>query len=338
MERTIDRLGLDLSGMVVLTEAATRIFAVTAPMAALAGADRVWAVAADTAYGSAAGATETTRLLARSCGVESRLSTSSSLSTAILREADIVTNLGSVRPLDAARVRALKRTAVIALMCEAWELRPGDIDVEACRSHGVPVLGTNEDHPAVDVWRDVGMLAVRLLLDAQIEVRRSDVLVVSSDAFGPVITEHLASTGARARLTSTLREVRPDELGGVDALLVADYTRDDEIIGADGDMTVADVAAAAPSLVVVQVAGRVDVSGLMDAGVTVSPPLPLPAHRMASTLAAIGPRPVIELHGAGLRVGQWGVSLRRRGIEALDVLGTGGDELAQPVRTGAAST
>ena len=44
MRSSMDRTGLDLMGMTILTEAATGAYGVTAPLAALAGAQRVLAV------------------------------------------------------------------------------------------------------------------------------------------------------------------------------------------------------------------------------------------------------------------------------------------------------
>lgn len=90
------RLGLDLHGTTVITEAATGPFAVTASIAALAGAS-VEAVAADSSYGSSHEAAEATMLVARSCGVGDKINLADRQS-AKFEKADIVTNLGFVRP------------------------------------------------------------------------------------------------------------------------------------------------------------------------------------------------------------------------------------------------
>jgi len=52
-----------------------------------------------------------------------------------------------------------------------------------------------------------------------------------------------------------------------------------------------------------------DVAALRRHGVAVYPGEDLPSRRMAHTLAALGPRPVIELHTAGLKVGEIGVAM-----------------------------
>src|SRR5947209_6969610 len=52
MQSAVDRCRLDLSGAVVLTEAASGPYVVTPLLAALAGADKVFALARTTRYGS----------------------------------------------------------------------------------------------------------------------------------------------------------------------------------------------------------------------------------------------------------------------------------------------
>lgn len=330
IRRTIAFLELDLSGLVVLTEAASGPYAVTPVLAALAGAERVIAVTRASRYGTVEAVTAQTRALADLCGVNVAVSAAprpgdggprsaptveihADRSLDLFAAADIVTNLGFVRPIDADVAAAMKPTAVVPLMCEGWEIRPGDVDLAACRARGIPVLSTNEDYPGLEVFAYSGWLALKMLFDAQIEVHKSRLAVVSSDKFGPVIADRLDRADAVVRLLPHLRGVPAAALADLDALIVADYTRDDQIIGPDGDLSAGELAAAAAGATVVQFAGRVDVAGLTAAGVQVYPGIEMPGHRMALTLAALGPRPVIELHAAGLKVGERAVRARLAG-------------------------
>jgi hypothetical protein len=238
----------------------------------------------------------------------------------VISEADIVTNLGFVRPIDASFVQALKATAVIPLMCEAWECRAGDVDLAACATRGIPVLGTNEDAPGVEVFSFAGPLAGALLLEAGLEILKSDVVVVSPDRFGPVIAGWLARAGARVTLLASLRtSAALEAIGRADAVLLADYSRDSLVIGDGGDLTSAAFARSAPGATVVQFAGALDASGLRRCGIAVFPPQTVGPVRMARTLAHVGPRPVIELHTAGLKVGQLAAQARRRGESAIEI-------------------
>ncbi|MEJ5200483.1 MAG: hypothetical protein WHX53_16305, partial [Anaerolineae bacterium] len=125
--------------------------------------------------------------------------------------------------------------------------------------------------------------------------------------------------GASVRLLEHLRGVPAAALADLDALIIADYTRADQIIGPDGDVTAAMLADMCPGATLIQFAGRVDVAGLTAAGVHVHPGMELPPHRMALTLAALGPRPAIELHAAGLKVGELAARARLAGRPAAEI-------------------
>jgi hypothetical protein len=316
IRQTIRFFELDLAGLVVLTEAASGPYVVTPVIAALAGADRVIALTRASRYGTIEAVMVQTQALAELCGVivEIHADRTPTLFTA----ADIVTNLGFVRPLDAAAIAAMKPTGVIPLMCEGWEIRPGDVDLAACARRGIPVASTNEDFPGLEVFAYSGWLALKMLFEAQIEAHKSRLAVVSSDKFGIVIADRLCRAGADARLLPDLR-VPAAELSGLDALIIADYTRDDLIVGPNGDLSAAALAAVCPEATLVQFAGRIDVAGLSAHGMTVFPGVELPGHRMAFTLAALGPRPVVELHAAGLKVGELAARARLAGCSIVEL-------------------
>jgi hypothetical protein len=136
-------------------------------------------------------------------------------------------------------------------------------------------------------------------------------------------------------VTDLRKAAHREKLQIIDALVVADYRRDDWIVGAGGDITVQDLAEAAPTVAVLQFAGRVDAAGLVDQGLVVYPSHEVGARRMGQTLAELGPRPVIELHTAGLKVGETAARARRCGLDAAaaeaEVLRT--SALAQPLRS-----
>ncbi len=307
---TISLLKLDLTGLTVLTEAASGPFVVTPVIAAMAGAERVIALTGDSRFGSGDSVIAQTHAMAALCSVPSRIEVYNHRNVEFFACADIITNLGFVRPLNQEAVSAMKSDAVISLMCEAWELRPKDIDLDVCRKHKIAVLATNEDFPSLDVFGNIGWLCTQLLIDAQIELHNSKLVIVSSDKFGRFIERFLARSGVQAILVSHLDL---HIVNGMDAVVIADYTRYEEIIGNAGDVTPADLARAAPDVTVVQLAGRVDTEALKRHGLTIYPGVDLESRRMVRTLAALGPRPVVELHAAGLKVGEIAHRARRTG-------------------------
>jgi hypothetical protein len=298
MNAAIERLGLQLGGYAVLTEAATGAYAVTPVLAALAGA-RVFALANATRYASADEIQEATLGLARVAGVRDSIELVHEKDPGLLRRVDIVTNSGQVRPIDKAMVSHLKSSSVVPLMYEAWEFRATDVDLDACRSRGIAVAGTNEKHPAVDVFSFLGMMAVRQLHDAGIAVLGSHIALVCDNDFEPFIRSGLESCGAKVwqarRLT---RQVLNPQC---DAVLVALKPGDTPVLTTvDANL----LGQHAPGTIVVQYWGDVDRKALAEFGVPVWPRQEPPAGHMAVLPSAIGPEPIVRLQAGGLKVGE----------------------------------
>jgi len=304
IKRQISFLQLDLSELTILTEAASGPYVVTPVIASLAGAKRIIALTRNSNYATVDDVIAQTRALESLCDVKTVSEIHTERSLNLFSDADIVTNLGFVRPLDENAIFSMKQTAVIPLMCEAWEFRPGDVDLDACNSRNIPVVGTNEDFPGLEVFSYSGFLCAKMLFEAQIEIHKSNILVVSSDKFGVVIARHLSQLGASITHVKDLRTMSPASLQDLDAVVLADYTRSDTIIGSNGDISTESFVSNAIGATIIQFAGVVAVDELSAQGIKIYPRIKLTPHRMAQTLAYLGPRPVLELHAAGLKVGE----------------------------------
>lgn len=305
MTEAIGRCQLDLAGHTVLTEGASGPYVVTPVLAALAGA-RVYAVAATTSYATDKELQATTAELGRLAGVADRLHMVGEKSAQVIGAADIVTNSGQVRPIDAAMVAQMKPSAVVTLMYESWEYRPADVDLGACRARGIRVAGVNEDHPAVDFFAFLGPMAIKQLHDAGISVYRSRIVLLCDNSFGPFIAKSLQNCGAEVvaapRLTPTV--LSPP----CDAVLLALRPASEAVVTAEDAKILGE---RAPGTVLVQYWGDVDRASLAAAGVPVWPPESPRAGHMAVLPSAIGPEPVVRLQSAGLKVGE----LLARGLE-----------------------
>jgi len=305
MEQSIAAMFLNLSGLIVLTEAASKNYVHTPVIAALAGADKVYAVTRDSIYGKVSEIADFTYTLSELCGVREKIEVLTEKTQEILKEADIITNLGFVRPINSEMVAWMKDTAVIPLMCEAWEFRASDIDVEACRAKGIPVIATNEDAPGLEVFNFSGCLCLKMLFELEIEVYKSKIVVVSSDKFGRVIEKNLRLLGADVYLVSELETERSrGYLVNSDAIVIADYTSMDTFIGHKAHITTEELVNLSHGVSIVQFAGKVDLAELNKFGIRYFPNKEVGALRMGLTLASLGPKPIIDLHCAGLRVGE----------------------------------
>jgi hypothetical protein len=321
IEQAVAKFELDLSNLTVFTEAATGHYALTATIAASARAEKVLAIAADSRYGTASEAAEATLALARDRKVVNRIEVIRSKTDQRIAQADIITNLGFVRPIDKALLRHLKQTAVIPLMWETWEFRPEDLDLEAARGSGIAVLGTNEHHPDLMIPGYVGHIALKLLLETEVEVYRSEIVVIGSGEFAVQTQATLGSAGAKVTLVPATRESLRSEparqaFRSADAIVLMEHQERNQIIGAKGMITAPELHELNPVLTIVHVTGGVDRAALEELGITCHPARFAPPAYMSAATDYLGPRPLIDLHAAGLKVGELLVRARQRGLSA----------------------
>ena len=316
MASAVLELELALAGRVVVTEAATGAYGVTPVLAALAGAREVHAVAGDSRFGTAEEALASTQDLAAAAGVGHRIELLTSKDAAPLDDADIVTNSGHLRPLDGPTVARMKPGAAIPLMYEAWELRPQDVNLAACRLRGIRVAGTNERHRAVNVFSFLGLMAIKLLTDAGVAVCSSRLLLLCDNPFREHIQRGLVSAGAQVVTRERLHDGPID--ARCDAVIVALRPAAQPVPSAADAALLAD---RAPGAVLVQFWGDVDRDALSTAAVPVWPEAPPAPGHMAILPSAVGPEPIVRLQAGGLKVGEVlcnSPGLRRRDLDYLD--------------------
>jgi hypothetical protein len=299
MRRTIAECDLQLQNAIVLTEAATGAYAVTPVVAALAGAEKVYALTRNSRYGTIEEVRALTRRLAEIAGVSDRIVWIDEKTPDIVGEADIITNSGHLRPLDAETIGWMKSSAAIGLMYEAWEFRPEDLDLNACRQRGIQVAGVNERHPAVDVFSFLGIMAVKLLLDAGIAVYKSNVLLLCDNPFRSFIERGLLQAGASVD-TVDLLAVAPSDRA-YDAILVALQPQPELVLSA------ADAEAIAknwPGALVAQYWGDIDRPSLIAQNIPICPEIEPKAGHMGILPSAVGPEPIIRLQTGGLKAAE----------------------------------
>jgi hypothetical protein len=299
MQQAIERCDLQLQNTIVLTEAATGAYAVTPVIAAIAGAEKVFALTQNSRYGTIEDVIAQTRQLAEIAGASDCIEFITEKSSEIVAQADIITNSGYVRPIDAETIGWMKPTSVIPLMYEAWEFRPYDVDIQACRQRGIKVAGTNERHPAVDVFSFLGIMAIKLLVDAGIAVYKSNVLLLCDNHFAEFIEKGLVNAGASVDIFNAISVAPKDK--GYDAILVAMQSQSEPVLSAiEAEL----IAEQWHGVVVAQFWGDIDRSAFLYTQVPVWPPDAPKKGHMAILPSAIGPEPIIRLQAGGLKVGE----------------------------------
>jgi hypothetical protein len=309
-KEAILKFDLSLGGLEVLTEAATGYFMFTPIIAAIAGAVKVYAITKDSQYGKASDIRDGTMALARYFGVENGIQVISSSDDPEIAKADIITNLGHVRPLDRSFLSRLKKTAVIPLMYEAWEWRPVDLDLVECREMGIPVLATNEEHERLQTMRYVGHLSLKLLFEMKIEIFDSRIVVLGSGKFGGAVASSLRDGGSSVSHIETespqvlkKKEVL-ESLRQCEAVVIAEHVCREQLIGPCGPISAENLRRLNSSLVLAHIAGNVDQEDIKRSGLIHRPEKFARSGYMSVNTEYLGPRPCIDLHTAGLKIGE----------------------------------
>lgn len=326
MEQAVATFALDLRGLSILTEAASGYFALTPFLASLGGADRVFALLSDSKHGTIDEIRELHTTLAREFGGESRIEYLTDRTDSRIGQADIVTNLGFVRPIDRDFLDRCKSTVVIPLMWETWEFRPEDLDLTECRRRHIPVLGTNEHHPDLQIFDYIGCIALKALFHMEVEVLRSSIIVLGSGEFADSVIRQLTALGARIAHVipgqrSTLAANR-ELILNADAMVVVEHQERKELIGQRGMFQLQDFFLENSRIPFIHICGGVDQEIVKAAGVRCFPENGF-AHpgNMSLTTAFVGPKPLVDLHAAGLKVGEVMSRARIAGLTGKDLEG-----------------
>jgi hypothetical protein len=322
-QREIAARRLDLSGLRVLTEAAVGYQRLTPVVAALAGADQVFAVGRDSVSASRRDAEAQTGWLAAMAGVQERIRFFPTRLQAPLHTVDIVTDLPGVRPVDEAIVRNLTAGAVVTLMRGTAAWHATDVDVASCRRAGIPVAGLDED--AVGLYRWTALTAVHGFLELGVEIAGATLAVAGDGAAYGHVVRALAQLGARVLVVTPENAGRVALYGGekigadladeaarsrlteAEALALCPGEPGRRMVGPRAEIGAAPLAALAPHLAVLCLAGEVDRRGLATAGLTC---WPAEGHAVPADLL---PQAVVALHTAGLKVGEVMARARQRG-------------------------
>lgn len=306
---SIQKFDLNLHGRMVLTEAASGNYVVTPVIAAAAGA-QVTALTRDSVYGSVEEVRQQTFDLADAMNVADRIQIVTDISSMDLGRFDIVTNCGFLRPLNRNFVSRLSSSCVIPLMYEPWEFREGEIDLAACREKGIKVYGTNESDPRLRTMDYIGLTVLYLLLNEKLSPFSANILVLGCNQFVEPIARTLQGNGYNYKVVTNYDEtINPSEF---DAIVVAEYSDARLLIGTDPESYI-NVRKIEPQTHLIHIAGNVDLVG---AGFSFTPEQPRPFRFMSYTTDFIDPQAVIDLHTAGLKVGEGMLEANQLGLPA----------------------
>jgi glycosyltransferase involved in cell wall biosynthesis len=303
MKQAIRHFRLDLNGLTVLTEAASGNYRFTC-LAAAAAQGKVLAYGRDSRFGSFSDIKKNIHSIASELGVENNIEFIDSIDAQAVGAADIITNSGFLRPLNKEKLSAAKDSAVIPLMWETWEFRPEDLDVSYCWEKNIMVLGTNESFPYLSTMGYLGVVVKKLLFEAGVEVFRSRIGIIANKHFSHYISHSLQNEQVETIELKSGRAEILEFLKDADALVLADNTSEDLIIGKGGLVTAEEISQINPHLVLIHVAGNIATDEIRSNNISLLPSHIAPVKHMSVTTDYVGPRPAIDLNIAGLKVGE----------------------------------
>lgn len=307
--KSISELNLNLNGFTVLTEAGTNDYLYTPLIPYYAGAGKIYVWIKDSVYGMADDIKKSFLFVCEKNNINLEKFEFALNSKPIehIKNTDILTNSGFIRPINNELIQNLKPNAVIPLMYEKWELRGSDIDVELCKKKGIKIGGTWESHPNVRVFDMCGMLAVKMAMNAGFEVSGNSIIVWSDDNFGKVISEAFKRNDAQ-RVVQTLDKNELKSLldENFDFIFFCSYSEKREIISNDNNsvLNIDEIKEKCPNLCVIHLYGKLDADRCKQDGVYFYPVKNGCISKMSCTLSELGPLPVIRLITAGFKVGE----------------------------------
>lgn len=300
----IHTLELDLSRNIVLTELGSGAYMFSTIIPALAGARKIYAWTKDTKYGPANLLIEQCKAYLDLLAIDTKVFFRTSSNIDDIKDADIITNSGMLRPLNSAFLSHLKPGAVIPLMYEAWEIREADIDLPFCKKNKIPVAGTLESYEGSEVFQYIKPLCAKLCLDAGFEVMGNKIIVWSNDDFGKKAKEAFLENHAREVVLTSDVGVLSAHVSDADFVFLCDYNETRPYFGKLGILDVHKLQELNPDIGIVHLYGEVDAKQLQALGITVYPLFNGRSKTMSFTLAHVGPAPVINLLVGGFKVGQ----------------------------------
>jgi hypothetical protein len=306
-KKMIDVLQLDLSGKIVLTEVGSENYLFTPVIAALANAKKVYVWTRDSNYELGLFNKINCLNICYICGggIENRLEFSvNERPDNNIREADIITNSGFLRPLDENFLKKTKPGCVIPLMFESWEARDYDIDIDFCKKNNIKVAGTWENYPDIKVFDAIGPLCVKVALNAGFEIFQNNIIVWSSDIYGDKAVSAFRHFGANSVIKTSDVNYVYKNFDNVDFLFICDYKEKKQFFGINAIFDVEKLKSINSSFGVVHLIGGVYHEILTINNISVYPKRFGYASRMSETLSYLGMSPIINLQVAGFKVGQ----------------------------------
>jgi len=332
VKEQIKNFNLDLSGLTVITECASGFYAYNTFVPILANAKKVIAVSKTTSYGTFEENKKNIEDLAEKLNIDiSNLEVVEKLEEHHLKEADIVTNSGLVRPITSDMMSKMKNTSVIPLMWETWEFRDEDLDLSSAIENDILVLGTKETSKEIDMRGYAGVLGLAVLVYLNLEVYKTKVVLFGNEVLGNAIVETFEKNNVEYlwfvespcnKNQKPYKELEDYKhiIKSYDVVLFAEHSYRDEILTKEHGVTLKELSELNEEIKIGVIAGNINEQELKNSSLEYFPKKIMPAGYMSFQPYHMGAKPVIELFSAGLKIGEQMAKCRLNGMNLEDTI------------------
>ena len=332
VKEQIKNFNLDLSRLTIITECASGFYAYNTFVPILANAKKVIAVSKTTSYGTFEENKKNIEDLAKKLNIDiSNLEVVEKIEEHHLKEADVITNSGLVRPITSDMMAQMKRTAVIPLMWETWEFRDEDLDLNSAIKNDILVLGTKETSKEIDMRGYAGVLGLAVLVYLSLEVYKTKVVLFGNEVLGNAIAETFEKnnveylwfvnnpTNENQKLYKELGDYK-NIIKSYDVVLFAEHSYRNEILTNENGLTLQDLSHLNEEIKIGVIAGNINQEELIRSSLEYFPKKIMPAGYMSFQPYHMGAKPVIELFSAGLKIGEEMARCRLNGMSLEDTI------------------
>ena len=336
IQNSIKKVNLDLSGLTILTEAATGHWIYTPFIAAFANASSIICKTRDSKYGTSKDIITNFLNISQFLGFQNKITVIDNLDSDLIQKADIVTNSGLVRPIEKNFINAMKKSGVISLMWEPWEFRESDIDLTACWKNGISILGVNETNDLLNCMDCAGDLIKRILEINNLSIKNKNVILVAENKSASYIIDTLQSSDVASLVCVSKIFGKELQKKGVDVIssdlndpLVEPFLKKCDIIIIDSipikskviggtGLKISKLKEISPKVKIIVYFGSVDYLELKNNGIECYPEQNPGDEHMGWTADLLGSKIIIELNTLGLKVGEILARFRSEGLSARD--------------------
>lgn len=297
----INFLKLDLSNKVILTEIGTNAYFFTPLIALLSRAKYVFIWAKDNQFAKAIDLSNSFKKLAQKYNFTNYEFSINTTNVEHIRQSDIITNLGNIRPIDKEFISYCKEGAIISLMYDAWEFRPEEIDIDYCKIRNIKLVAVNENATSFPIFISVEQLALKMAFEAGYEVYNNKIIVWSSDIFGEFTKRGFEKNNAQKVILTKNSEVVAQEISNIDFIFLCDYKQNENI---DNILNFKKLKKINPSFGIIHLYGALSKQYLELLNIPIYPRENGRNQFMSRTFAHLGLYPALNLNIAGLKVAQ----------------------------------